>query len=90
MKICRQNPDLVKIGYKCWALYMKILVRFIIAGDINLVIKALSWREMVSGCYDCERATMLRYTYIAWDTYFCPVLVMYINTMQGNSSLAEH
>ena len=36
MEICRENPDLVKIRQKYWALYMKTEVRVIVVGNINL------------------------------------------------------
>jgi hypothetical protein len=35
MKICQENPDVVKNGEKYQALYTKILVCFIVAGDIK-------------------------------------------------------
>jgi hypothetical protein len=35
MKICRENPNLFKIGQKFPALYMKTQVRFIVSGDIK-------------------------------------------------------
>jgi hypothetical protein len=34
MKICHENPNLVKIGQKFWALYIKTKTPFIVAGDI--------------------------------------------------------
>ena len=36
MNICREIPNLVKIGQKYQALYMKSQVRFIVAGNIKL------------------------------------------------------
>ena len=77
---------------------IKILVRFIIAGDMKLVIKAPSWREMVSGCYNSRgginitrtRHDVALYVHCLGHTYFCPFLVMYINIMQGNSSRVVH
>lgn len=35
MEICRENPNLVKIGQKYWTLYMKAEVR-VVVGNINL------------------------------------------------------
>jgi hypothetical protein len=35
MEICQENPNLVKIGQKYWALYLKTEVR-IVVGNINL------------------------------------------------------
>jgi hypothetical protein len=35
MKICRETPDLVKIGQKYWPLHMKIAVHFIVSGEVN-------------------------------------------------------
>jgi hypothetical protein len=37
MKICQANPDLVEIGQKFWALYMKTKVVFIVSGHIKLL-----------------------------------------------------
>jgi hypothetical protein len=34
MKICQENPDLVKIREKYHAIYMKTSVYFIVAGNI--------------------------------------------------------
>jgi hypothetical protein len=35
IKTCRENPDLVTIAQKYWALYVKILVRLYVAGYKN-------------------------------------------------------
>jgi len=52
MKICPENPHLVKIGKKYRALYLQTSVR--------VTVEALSSSEMVSGCQKiqtiCERA----------------------------------
>ena len=39
MKICRGNPNLDKIGRKYGALYMKLKVRFMFAGEIKCAQK---------------------------------------------------
>jgi len=36
VKICRENPNLIKIGQKYRTLYMQTYVRFIVAGDIKM------------------------------------------------------
>jgi hypothetical protein len=35
MKICSENPNLIKIGQKYRTLYMKTEVRFIVDGEIK-------------------------------------------------------
>jgi hypothetical protein len=35
MKICPGTPDLVRVGQKCRALYVKAKVRSTVAGDIK-------------------------------------------------------
>lgn len=51
MKICRETPDLCKVGQICRAFYMKTKVGFIVAGYVN-------WPSLD------ERATILRSTYV--------------------------
>jgi len=35
MKICRENPNFVKIGHKYWAIYTKTKVPYTVAGEVN-------------------------------------------------------
>jgi len=36
VKICQENPDLVKIRQKYLALYLKTKVQFVVSSDIKL------------------------------------------------------
>jgi len=60
MKICRENPKLVQIGQNHRILYIKIQIRFIVAGLYCIAIKALSSMETVSGYYDSREVQTLR------------------------------
>jgi hypothetical protein len=72
MEICRDNPNLVKIGQKYRALYMNILTRFLLLAKLNRR-KKRSWRvkwyqavRIDEGVQTLsERATMSHYTFIA-------------------------
>jgi hypothetical protein len=69
IKVCRQNPDLVKIRQKHQSLYMKTYVSFIVTGDIKSPQTRFDRVKLCQGFRITEeiqtlleRATMLPYT----------------------------
>ena len=67
MNICRENPNLVKIGQKYRTLYMKTYVSFIVAGDIISPLKH-SLRENVIRLLEQPKRYM-HYANVPRDTY---------------------
>jgi flagellar motor component MotA len=62
MKICRENPNFLKVGQKYLAPYMKSYLRCIVTGVIKAPLRALFSSEMVSGCWDSRRGTNIMQT----------------------------
>ena len=67
MNICRENGNLVKIGYKYRALCKKAEVRFVVTGETNSPQKrSLRFRIAYEVKASPQRATILRYMYIVY------------------------
>jgi hypothetical protein len=71
MKICRENGNLVKIGYKYRALCKKAEVCFVVTVETNSPQKrSLRFRIAYEVKASPQRATMLRYKYIVYILAF--------------------
>ena len=82
MKICQENPDLIKIQQKYWTVYVKIEVCFTFAVDINSPQNHCVWVEWYQGAGIaervetlCECATML---YVHCRSFACWAFVNFM------------